>query len=73
MQEDWRQNLKDYHEFMQWDQDEEYDLVIDLMSQEEAKKRLQDDIEDIIAMNGYNELYETERMYMELLGMEEEL
>ena len=72
MNEDWKQNLKDYHSFMNWDSDEEYELSIDDMTQEEAKQRLREDLEFIIGTNGYGELYETEKMYMKLLEMEEE-
>jgi len=67
---DWKQHLKDYREFLQWDEDETTDY--NNMTQDEAKKALQDDLEFIIGTNGYSELYESEREYMKLLGMEEE-
>lgn len=67
---DWRLRLKEYHEFLQWDDEELPDY--DNMAQDEAKNRLRDDLEFIIGTNGYNELYETEREYMKMLGMEEE-
>lgn len=67
-QEDWKQHLKDYHEFMQWSEDEEYQ-GIDHLTQEEAKQRLKEDLEFIIATNG-GDLFETERRYMKLLEME---
>lgn len=70
MQEDWKQHYKDYIEFLQWDEDESIDY--DKMTQEEAKQALQNALEFIIGTNGYGELYETEREYMKLLGMEEE-
>lgn len=68
---DWRQELKDYHGFINWNDDEEYNASIDAMTQEEAKQRLKEDLEFVIGTNGYGELYETERRYMKLLGMEE--
>ena len=66
--ENWVEHLRDYHEFLQWDNEEMPDY--EHMTQEYAKKMLQDDLEFIIGTNGYGELYETERMYMEILGME---
>lgn len=68
--EDWKQHLKDYHSFMSWDSDEEYKLDIDAMTQEEAKQRLKEDIEFVIGTNGYGDLYEVEKGYIELFGME---
>lgn len=68
--ENWKQHLKDYREFLQWDEEETTDY--ENMSQEEAKEALRQDLEFIIGTNGYGELYETEREYMKLLGMEEE-
>lgn len=68
--ENWKQHLKDYREFLQWDEEETTDY--ENMSQEDAKKALREDLEFIIGTNGYGELYETERHYMKLLGMGEE-
>lgn len=70
MKEDFVQHLKDYHEFMQWDDEEEPDYAN--MSQEQAKQTLKEDLEFIIGTNGVGELYETEKMYMKLLDMKEE-
>jgi hypothetical protein len=70
MNENWIQHLKDYHEFLQWDDEEMPDYKN--MTQDEARSRLQSDLEFIIGTNGYGELYETEQMYMKLLNMEEE-
>lgn len=70
MKEDFVQHLKDYHEFMQWDDEEEPDYAN--MSQEQAKQMLKEDLEFIIGTNGVGELYETEKMYMKLLDMKEE-
>lgn len=67
---DWIQHLRDYREFLQWDEEETTDY--ENMTQEYAKKALQEDLEFIIGTNGYGELYETEREYMKLLGMKEE-
>ncbi len=66
----WKQHLKDYHQFMKYDSDSEYDLDIDSMTQEQAKQRLRDDLEYVIGANGYGELYETEKIYIGMLGME---
>lgn len=66
--QNWVQHLKDYREFMQWDEDETTDY--DSMSQEDAKEALIKDIEFIIGTNGVGELFETERHYAELLGMD---
>ena len=66
--EDWKQCLKDYRDFLQWDDDETTDY--EHMTQEEARVALQNDLEFIIGTNGYSELYETEKIYMKMLGME---
>ena len=65
--QDWVQHLKDYRAFMQWDEE---DPVDENMSQEDAKKALAEDLEFIIGTNGVGELYETERYYCDLLGMD---
>lgn len=65
--EDWKQHLKDYHEFMGWNDDEDVD--VSTLTQQEAKNRLREDLEYIIGMNG-SDLFITERNYMKLLGME---
>lgn len=67
---DWKRHLKEYLEFLQWDDDNTTDY--DNMSQDEAKNILRGNLEFIIGINGYGELYFTERMYMKMLGMEEE-
>lgn len=66
--QDWVQHLKDYREFMQWDEEETTDYAE--LSQEDAKKALIEDLEFIIGTNGVGELFETERHYAELLGMD---
>lgn len=66
----WKQELKDYREFLQWDEDETTDYAA--MTQEQARKALQNDLEFIIGTNGYDELFESERVLMDKLGMEVE-
>lgn len=66
----WKQELKDYREFLQWDEDETTDYAA--MTQELARKALQNDLEFIIDTNGYDELFESERVLMDKLGMEVE-
>lgn len=66
--EDWVQNLKDYREFMQWDEDEPTDYTG--MTQEDAKKALIEDLEFIIGTNGVGELFDTELHYCDLLGLD---
>ena len=66
--EDWRLHLRDYRQFLGHDEDEYIDY--DGITQKEAKELLENTLSDIVLVNGYNELYETERMYMQMLGME---
>lgn len=68
---DWKQHLKNYREFLQWDDEETTDY--EKISQEKAKEALRNDLEFIIGTNGYSELYEREREYMQLLEMVEEV
>lgn len=67
----WVLELKEYRDFLQWN-DEYPDSDYDKMTQDEAKKALQNDLEFIIGTNGYGELFERELEYMKLLGVEEE-
>lgn len=55
----WRQELKDYREFLQWD--EEFTTDYKTMTQTEAKIALQNDLEFIIGTNGVGELFDSER------------
>lgn len=67
---DWIEELKDYHKFLMWDEQELTDY--DNMTQEYAKRALKEDLEFIIGTNGYSELYEREIEYVKLLNIGEE-
>jgi hypothetical protein len=64
---DWVQELKDYHEFLQWDNEEPLDY--EHMSQETGRETLRNDLEFIIGTNGISELYEDERRLCKLLNI----
>lgn len=58
---DWVERLKEYHEFLQWDDDYFHtDELYENMSQNDAKKQLKEDLEFIIGSNGKSELFDSE-------------
>lgn len=64
---DYKKELRDYREFMQWD--DEGLSNIDDMTPEQAKKALIEDLEFVLGTNGLSEMFDSEIKLMERLGI----
>jgi len=60
------QELKDYHEFLQWDDKELPDY--NNLTQDDARIILRNDLEFILGTNGLGEMYDWELKLMKKLG-----
>jgi len=61
---DWVKELREYHEFLGWNNDD------NPTSQDESKLRLKEDIEFILGTNGERELTQWEREMCKWVGID---
>lgn len=68
----WVQHLKDYREFLNIGDNNYYNKrYYTSLTQENARLELESELQEVIALNGYKELYETELEYLKLLNAKE--
>lgn len=65
----WLQELKYYHEFMGWNYDSD---ISKIETQKQAKEKLKEDLEFIIGINGWSELFTSEKKLCNKLGIMEQ-